>query len=291
MVALIHGGWGKAPDRPEAVASRPLRSVVTEFFPSGLGCLRTPSGEAGHKGISGCVAECPNRAGGGARPRRARPGPLVFAPYPKKSIPAFLIPVADSRPCAHKIDTTGRFVALTRLTGRSQSHIFQSIAVSRNTLSREVIPARRGVKFFLLIVRRVGYRRSTLFFIPCMWVPTGCTEVWVRLNERLLTCRIVEISAAFTACFVHSGQTTWRCNFHCVRLEMNQQPVGAAALLNIKQVTQALGVCRRTLEREINRQRFPRPVKIGSASRWPSAEVFAYIDRLCKERGATSPES
>lgn len=52
------------------------------------------------------------------------------------------------------------------------------------------------------------------------------------------------------------------------------------SLLNIKQVAQTLCVCRRTLEREIQRGRFPRPVKIGSASRWPASEVNAYVESL-----------
>jgi predicted DNA-binding transcriptional regulator AlpA len=56
-------------------------------------------------------------------------------------------------------------------------------------------------------------------------------------------------------------------------------------LLSIGEVAGRLGICRRTLEREINRGRFPRPLKIGKASRWEVGDVVAYIERLGEQRG------
>lgn len=61
------------------------------------------------------------------------------------------------------------------------------------------------------------------------------------------------------------------------------------SLLTIKQVAETLRVCRRTLEREISRGRFPRPVKIGSASRWTASDLQAYVDLLQRERGTFTP--
>jgi excisionase family DNA binding protein len=57
------------------------------------------------------------------------------------------------------------------------------------------------------------------------------------------------------------------------------------SLLTIKQAAQRLNVCRRTLEREIQRGRFPRPLKIGTASRWPAEDVETYLDSLNQSRG------
>jgi len=71
---------------------------------------------------------------------------------------------------------------------------------------------------------------------------------------------------------------------------VNTNIEGHPVLLSIKQAAERLCVCRRTLEREIQRGRFPRPVKIGSASRWPASDLIAYLDRLNAERGsAPSP--
>lgn len=55
-------------------------------------------------------------------------------------------------------------------------------------------------------------------------------------------------------------------------------------LLSIREVAQRLGICRRTLEREIIRGHFPRPLKIGKASRWEVGDVVGYIERLGRER-------
>jgi predicted DNA-binding transcriptional regulator AlpA len=57
-------------------------------------------------------------------------------------------------------------------------------------------------------------------------------------------------------------------------------------LLSIQEDSGRLGICRRTLEREISRGRFPRPLKIGKASRWEVGDVVAYIEKLGQERTA-----
>jgi predicted DNA-binding transcriptional regulator AlpA len=60
---------------------------------------------------------------------------------------------------------------------------------------------------------------------------------------------------------------------------------GEPWLLSIGEVAGRLRICRRTLEREINRGRFPRPLKIGKASRWEVGDVVSYIARLTQQRG------
>jgi len=69
---------------------------------------------------------------------------------------------------------------------------------------------------------------------------------------------------------------------------VNTNTEGQTVLLSIKQAAERLCICRRTLEREIQRGRFPRPVKIGSASRWPASDLNAYLELLNSERGRAS---
>ena len=64
----------------------------------------------------------------------------------------------------------------------------------------------------------------------------------------------------------------------------NQGPREEKWLLSKVEVCQRLGICLRTLEREISRGRYPRPLKIGKASRWEVGDVVAYIERLAQER-------
>jgi excisionase family DNA binding protein len=54
-------------------------------------------------------------------------------------------------------------------------------------------------------------------------------------------------------------------------------------LITIAQAAKRLTVCRRTIEREIARGRFPRPVRIGRALRVPVTELQAYVARLQAE--------
>ena len=51
-------------------------------------------------------------------------------------------------------------------------------------------------------------------------------------------------------------------------------------LITVPDAAKRLGVCRRTLEREIEHKRFPRPVKIGRKSLVPIAVLRAYLDKL-----------
>lgn len=60
------------------------------------------------------------------------------------------------------------------------------------------------------------------------------------------------------------------------------------ALLTRNEAAQRLAISNRTLEREIARGKFPRPLKIGRSSRWPASDVSQYLDRLSRERGAAS---
>jgi len=57
------------------------------------------------------------------------------------------------------------------------------------------------------------------------------------------------------------------------------------ALLTRDEAAQRLAVSKRTLEREIARGKFPRPLKIGRSSRWPASDVSQYLDRLTRARG------
>lgn len=51
-------------------------------------------------------------------------------------------------------------------------------------------------------------------------------------------------------------------------------------LLTLEECASRLSLSIRTLHREIAAGRFPRPVKIGRATRIPMAALLAYVDRL-----------
>lgn len=61
-------------------------------------------------------------------------------------------------------------------------------------------------------------------------------------------------------------------------------------LLTLKDAAGQLAICRRTLEREIARGRFPRPVKIGSGVRIPVGDLDVYLERLESERDLLQTE-
>jgi predicted DNA-binding transcriptional regulator AlpA len=63
----------------------------------------------------------------------------------------------------------------------------------------------------------------------------------------------------------------------------------SALLLSPKATAKMLGICTRTLTREIARGRFPPPLKIRSSSRFHLNDVTQYLERLLRERGATLP--
>lgn len=56
-------------------------------------------------------------------------------------------------------------------------------------------------------------------------------------------------------------------------------------LLTLPQAAHTLTISKRTLERLIAAGDFPAPVKIGRSSRVPMADLAAYLERLCLERG------
>jgi len=57
-----------------------------------------------------------------------------------------------------------------------------------------------------------------------------------------------------------------------------------AELVTVKQVAQMLSVCGRTIYRLVASGELPAPVKVGSASRFPVAEIHAYVERLKRDR-------
>lgn len=57
-------------------------------------------------------------------------------------------------------------------------------------------------------------------------------------------------------------------------------------LLTLPDAARLLAISTRTLWRLINRREFPRPLKIGSASRVAREDVHAYKLRLLRERDA-----
>lgn len=50
--------------------------------------------------------------------------------------------------------------------------------------------------------------------------------------------------------------------------------------LKLKRVLEVTDLSRPTIYREIKAGRFPKPVKIGTASRWSANEIADYIERL-----------
>ncbi len=61
---------------------------------------------------------------------------------------------------------------------------------------------------------------------------------------------------------------------------MNQNTPELPQLLTLQQAAERLAVSKRTLEREIQRGRFPRPLKIGQATRVELSAVLRYVESL-----------
>ena len=57
-------------------------------------------------------------------------------------------------------------------------------------------------------------------------------------------------------------------------------------MLCLKDVAGLLGICPRTVWRLVQREEFPRPVKVGAASRWKYSELCAYIEKISGLRPA-----
>ena len=64
------------------------------------------------------------------------------------------------------------------------------------------------------------------------------------------------------------------------------QPISGSYLISKNEAAKRLGVHRRTLEREVSRNHFPRPLKIGAKSLYAVSEVEAYVRRLMEQRDA-----
>ncbi|MGB3831200.1 MAG: helix-turn-helix domain-containing protein [Mesorhizobium sp.] len=57
-------------------------------------------------------------------------------------------------------------------------------------------------------------------------------------------------------------------------------------LLTAKEVAAMLKISVPTIYREMNRGHLPRPVKLGSCSRWPQSEILAAIKAAGERRAA-----
>jgi prophage regulatory protein len=59
-------------------------------------------------------------------------------------------------------------------------------------------------------------------------------------------------------------------------------------LLRLRDLIDLTALSRATIYREMNAGRFPPPIKIGGANRWPLAEITAFIEErmVVRDRGA-----
>ncbi|WP_073034603.1 helix-turn-helix transcriptional regulator [Roseovarius pacificus] len=55
-------------------------------------------------------------------------------------------------------------------------------------------------------------------------------------------------------------------------------------LLSVSTLVEMLQRSRASIYRDIQRGEFPRPLKLGSSSRWRRSEIEAYIERLAGNR-------
>lgn len=218
---------------------------------------------------------------GCAAQRRTGRLPLVFVPYLKNVLTRWLGTPAPCRRESQRVAEPGIFVrGVTRrgLTGRSEAQLCESIAAKRRVWSNK--PERPTPRGFLSQCRcapgavlRTENRPEN---IECRWrVSRGKQRPSDSAQGEQSTAkseegRKVRLAGAFAT-------VAWKPNVK----EQTAEPV---LLLNALETAKALGICRRTLEREIQRGRFPRPVKIGSASRWPLADVSSYVATLTAER-------
>jgi len=56
-------------------------------------------------------------------------------------------------------------------------------------------------------------------------------------------------------------------------------------LIQISALVEMLQRSRASIYRDIKRGAFPKPLKLGSSSRWRRSEIEAYIDELAEDRG------
>ncbi len=60
-------------------------------------------------------------------------------------------------------------------------------------------------------------------------------------------------------------------------------------LLTDREVAERLGVSKATIWRHAAAGLFPKPVKLGHASRWPESDVEAAVERLKVQRDGKAP--
>lgn len=70
------------------------------------------------------------------------------------------------------------------------------------------------------------------------------------------------------------------CHLMSAVLESGESSAVPQLLLTLQQAADSLAISRRTLEREIQRGRFPPPLKIGGAARVERASVLRYVESL-----------
>jgi predicted DNA-binding transcriptional regulator AlpA len=57
-------------------------------------------------------------------------------------------------------------------------------------------------------------------------------------------------------------------------------PTNLGRLLGYQDLQEIFGLSRRTIERDIAKGIFPKPMKIGGVARWREETVRSYLDRL-----------
>ncbi|MFU8864766.1 MAG: helix-turn-helix transcriptional regulator [Rhodobacterales bacterium] len=66
---------------------------------------------------------------------------------------------------------------------------------------------------------------------------------------------------------------------------MRTTPSPRESLVGIATLVEILQRSRASIYRDIQNKTFPKPLKLGSSSRWRLSEVEAVIERLSKDRG------
>lgn len=227
-------------------------------------------------------------AGGGADARAARPAPprppwysSHICNYPDVP-PLELLPTCrtQSHP-VDQLDNTRRAGTHSDLTGRTLTTICAAISANRRGWSSRVERPSPGDFFHTPVAQGAPHPVPALNYIERTPLAVG----------RGAATAPTQTKGDNSTATLHPGSTTrpglLAATALCLPTVKETPP--EQQLLTVQQVTRSLAICRRTLEREIQRQRFPRPVKIGSASRWPASDVQHYVARLAAQRGPATP--
>lgn len=305
------GGWGSAPvSGPQGPRSTPLPCQATDAAgrPPRSGRSARVLRRSRPSTALGPLGAGRSRAGTGADARAARPAPvpLVFVSY--RRIHPF--PRGRFRPPYHLV-----FVPYLKVSpvsvGGFPPHLSPLVAASRpqspHPSSRDSFgldgPPRDGSlrgspgELAKLVEPRRKAQPGQFFHTP---VAQGAPHPVPALNHHERTPLAVErgqqrpltqTKGDNSTATLPPGSTmrpgprvaTVPCLLLVKEIPSEQQ------LLTVQQVAGSLAICRRTLEREIQRGRFPRPVKIGAASRWPLADVQSYVAALTRSRPSSTP--